>query len=107
MVQAALLISVYEYVEGWVDEALTTVTACARMGYTARIHLPELGRDGSERQLEQTAEATNTWWGIIICERYIPSIGIVFITLETNILPSGPSLVKSTAQTNHFCPQHL
>lgn len=66
LIQAGILLALYEYSNGRPDDAFVSITSCARMGYAAFLHcgqstvLPEFEED----------EAANTWWGIIICERY-------------------------------------
>jgi hypothetical protein len=83
LIQAGLLLAVYEYAQGRPDEAFVSIASCARMAYAARIHLcnrPSPQPPGSPRAapttdthtntgLQLQAEAANTWWGIIICER--------------------------------------
>lgn len=66
LIQAGILLALYEYSNGRPDDAFVSINSCSRMGYAAFLHceqstvLPELEED----------EAANTWWGIIICERY-------------------------------------
>jgi hypothetical protein len=80
LVQASLLLAVYEYTHGRPDDAFVTIAGSARMAYAARIH----ARDRHQTQMTHTAghnadtdlllqaeEAANTWWGIVICERYV------------------------------------
>jgi hypothetical protein len=66
LVQAGILIAVYEYARGMVDSAYLSIGTCARMGYAARIHertrLPGKGT--------RSKEECNTWWAILIYERY-------------------------------------
>jgi len=80
LIQAGLLLAVYEYTHGRPDDAFVTIASSARMAYAARIH----ARDRHQTQMTDTAghnadtdlllqaeEAANTWWGIVICERYV------------------------------------
>ncbi|RYP54700.1 hypothetical protein DL769_010305 [Monosporascus sp. CRB-8-3] len=86
LIQAALLLAVYEYAHGRPDEAFVSIAGCARMAYAARIHLcnrPSPRSPGSRSAASffntdpdtdiqlQVKEAANTWWGIIVCERTI------------------------------------
>lgn len=57
IIQAGVIISLFELASDRVYEAFASIGNCARLGYTARLHLAEAG------------EEANTWWGIIICER--------------------------------------
>lgn len=80
LIQAGLLLAVYEYTHGRPDDAFVTIAGSARMAYAARIHT----RDRHQAQMTHTAghnadtdlllraeEAANTWWGIVIYERYV------------------------------------
>ncbi|KAH8883452.1 hypothetical protein GQ53DRAFT_699301 [Thozetella sp. PMI_491] len=68
LIQATLLLAIYEYATGRPEAAFTTIAACARMAYATRIHDSSRRDTNLERRLE-AEEATNTWWGIIIYER--------------------------------------
>jgi len=83
LIQAGLLLAVYEYTQGRPDDAVVTIAGSARMAYAARIH----AHDRDQPQMAHTAghiantdlllrseEAANTWWGIVICERYVSAI---------------------------------
>jgi hypothetical protein len=80
LIQAGLLLAVYEYTHGRPDDAFVTIAGSARMAYAARIH----DLDGHQKQMAHTArdnadtylllqaeEEANTWWGIVIFERYV------------------------------------
>jgi hypothetical protein len=80
LIQAGLLLAVYEYTHGRPGDAFVTIAGSARMAYAARIH----ARDRRQAQMVHTAghnadtdillqaeEAANTWWGIVIFERYV------------------------------------
>lgn len=83
LIQAGLLLALYEFAHGHPDDAFAAVASCARMAYAARMHPPSR----RSRRPTQTAgpgagtspgleekEAANTWWGIVICERYEPCV---------------------------------
>lgn len=67
LIQACVIIAVYEYARGMVDSAFLTIGTCARMGYTAGIH-ERTSRPGKGTF---SKEELNTWWAILIYERYI------------------------------------
>lgn len=78
LIQARLLLTLHEYVQGRPEEAFEAIAGCARMAYAARIH--RLTRSSTAGDLDagefedpdlhlQEKEAANTWWGIAICER--------------------------------------
>jgi hypothetical protein len=80
LLQAGLLLAIYEYVSGRPDQAFTSIAGCARMAYAARIHVcnqpspqpPWRPIDKASTSLAyklQVQEAANTWWGIVIAER--------------------------------------
>ncbi|KAK6835030.1 hypothetical protein PG987_009724 [Apiospora arundinis] len=72
LVQAGMLIALYEYTQGEADQAFITISLCARLAYAARLHR-SAGRcsDGWDRHgaRPEALEASNTWWGIVIWER--------------------------------------
>lgn len=78
LIQAGLLLAVYEYMHGRPDDAFVTIASSARMAYTTGIHAPDrhqtpmthtAGHNTDSNLLLQVEEAANTWWGIVICER--------------------------------------
>ena len=80
LIQACLLLAVYEYTHGRPSDAFVTIAGSARMAYAARIHAQ--GRHETQMTyttssnmhtalLGHAEEAANTWWGIVICERYV------------------------------------
>lgn len=80
LIQAGLLLAVYEYARGHPDDAFASLAECSRMAYAAHIwrgvspprslhaNVENLPR-GSASSYLQAEEAANTWWGLIICER--------------------------------------
>ena len=85
LIQAGLLLAVYEYTHGRPEDAFVTIAGSARMAYAARIHAryhhrtqmahPASHKADADLHL-QAEEAANTWWGIVICERYV-SLAVV------------------------------
>jgi len=82
LIQAGILLALYEYTHGRPDDAFMTITGSARMAYAARIHTRDRHQtrmthttshnaDSDIDLLLQAEEAANTWWGIVICERYV------------------------------------
>lgn len=80
LVQARLLLALYEYVIGQPDRAFASIADCARMAYAARFHLGILppprslgsvigGAPIDRSSVLRDQEVINTWWGIVICER--------------------------------------
>lgn len=80
LIQAGVLLAVYEYVNDRPDEAFASIAGCARMAYAARIHLcsrpslqppwtPTASANSDTDVSLQAQEAGNTWWGIVVCER--------------------------------------
>jgi hypothetical protein len=76
LVQAGVLIAVYEYANGRPDAAHISIGACARMAYT--VGMDEITRPGLDRKYDtksklEEVEKRNLWWGIVILERYVSS----------------------------------
>jgi hypothetical protein len=75
LIQAGVLLAVYEYAQGQPDAAFASLAECARMAYAAHIwrRKPRLPHEDSPRGSASSyllaEEAANTWWGLIICER--------------------------------------
>lgn len=74
-IQAGLLLAVYEYVHGQSDRGLATLSNSARMAYAARIHTLNVNLRHEERTSHslqpEEREALNTWWALIIWERFV------------------------------------
>lgn len=79
LIQAGLLLAVYEYIQGRPDDAFVTISGSARMAYAIRMHKQDLrqiqiahaySQHANMDSLQQAEEETNTWWGIVIFERY-------------------------------------
>ncbi|KAK8030428.1 hypothetical protein PG990_000162 [Apiospora arundinis] len=72
LVQAGILIALYEYTRGEADQAFITISLCARLAYAAGLHrsvgrCPDVwDRHGAR---PEALEESNTWWGIVIWER--------------------------------------
>ncbi|KAI4858494.1 hypothetical protein F4820DRAFT_442346 [Hypoxylon rubiginosum] len=110
LIQARLLLAVYDYMRGRPDDAFASIAGCARMAYAARLHLynhPSLQPPGfqeaatnvdtdvdTDLQLE-AKEAANTWWGIAICERtFFCEVTIPEQPLVT-VIPNGDALLPT------------
>lgn len=82
LVQAGVWLAIYEYAQGHPDDAFAFMACCARMAYRLGMqrhcHKPSTSnksvkigsRKGSGLALKNR-EAINTWWGMIIWERYV------------------------------------
>ncbi|KAI6781554.1 uncharacterized protein J7T54_005265 [Emericellopsis cladophorae] len=97
LLQAGLLLAVYEYISGRPDKAFASISGCARMAYAARIHVcnqqspqpPWRPIDAACTALAyrlQVQEAANTWWGIFISERLLERDDF----LDAEIVPHIP-----------------
>lgn len=65
LIQAGIIIAVYEYASGMPDTAFQSLSGCANMGYDANLH--QWIKAHGEGQLWK--EGVNTWWAILIYER--------------------------------------
>lgn len=70
LIQTGIILATYEYSNGKVENALASISLCARMGYACRIHLSNPNPKLEGNNFLQAEEEANTWWGIAICERY-------------------------------------
>ncbi|KAF2663573.1 hypothetical protein BT63DRAFT_461300 [Microthyrium microscopicum] len=73
LIQAALLLDVYEYTHGRPDDAFITITTVVRMVYAAGIPVGVYRRMETSQSVEpptntalllEAGEASNTWWAI-------------------------------------------
>lgn len=69
LIQAGILLALYEYANGRPDDAFLSIAACARMGYASCLHHESL----TAFPTSDDEEAASTWWGVVICERYASS----------------------------------
>ncbi|KAF2229471.1 hypothetical protein EV356DRAFT_455759 [Viridothelium virens] len=125
LIQAGLLLAVYEYVNGRPDEAFASIAGCARMAYAARIHLcnhsgpqtpsfPEASADKDAYLQLQSQEAANTWWGIVIYERtFFCDVAVTEQPLITLIpgeyarLPTEPVILEESDHRHSESIIHL
>jgi hypothetical protein len=79
LIQAGLLLAVYEYIQGRPDDSFVNISTSARMAYAIRMHTRHRGQmqmahaPGHKANMDlpqQVEEEANTWWGIVIFERY-------------------------------------
>lgn len=69
LVQVGILIAIYEYATGRINEALCSISLCARIGYATGLHLLSF-TEGSDHS-SQVAEKNSTWWAVVITERLV------------------------------------
>ncbi len=71
LVQAGVILSHYELAHGMIEAAYVTVGTTARMAFALGLHNKPCSVElqGSDAWLEDE-EALNTWWGLLICDRY-------------------------------------
>jgi hypothetical protein len=76
------LLAIYEYTHNQSDDSFVAITSSARIAYAARINTrggyqtkPAAisGLNGDIDDMLQIEEAANTWWVILIYERYFIS----------------------------------
>ncbi|KAB5545743.1 hypothetical protein GE09DRAFT_1132274 [Coniochaeta sp. 2T2.1] len=74
LVQAGLLLALYEYAYGDPDKAFASLAGSGRLAYAAGIE-PQALLGGPDDNIagaqQQEAENANTWWALNICERMI------------------------------------
>lgn len=70
LIQATMIMATYEYASGKINDAFASIGLCARMGYAARIDTAHPVQEMEDEEYLKAKERTNTWWSILICERY-------------------------------------
>jgi hypothetical protein len=70
LIQATMIMATYEYADGKIHDAFASIGLCARMGYAARIDSAHPVQEMGEEEYLEAEEKANTWWVILICERY-------------------------------------
>ncbi|KAJ5347776.1 uncharacterized protein N7506_001029 [Penicillium brevicompactum] len=102
LVQAGVLLSVYEYAHGYPEQAFVTIGSSARMAYAAQLRSTPASARNAPSQIDWTIEEEeiNTWWGIRICERtFLCELAIVnqplgsIMPTQYDCLPLEPSIL--------------
>ncbi|KAL4902750.1 hypothetical protein BDW74DRAFT_157505, partial [Aspergillus multicolor] len=90
LVQAGVLLAVFEYAHGHPQQAFMTIGTCARMAYAARLRsIPSLTSTASTTDWVAEEEEVNVWWGICVCERtFLCELPIVHQPLGS-MVPTG------------------
>lgn len=72
LIQAGLLISIFEYMRCFVDTALMTISVCARMAIAGGLHKPKTAPPpmSDTKDCLRAEEENNVWWIIVLLERY-------------------------------------
>ncbi|KAH6617167.1 hypothetical protein F5144DRAFT_585644 [Chaetomium tenue] len=124
LIQAGLLLAVYEYARRRPDDANASLAECVRMAYAAHIwrsasvsplQPPHASLNHSPTKLAtsclQAEEAANTWWGLIIFERTIfcdvtvPEQPLLAVIPSANArLPSEPAALTQAGAPGP-CPR--
>ena len=83
LVQAGLLIALYEHSQALHNATFQTIGICARMGYTLGFH-QSLSPNGPPRGQYNNANETQrlVWWAIIILERYSFTVSLLDVPLH-------------------------
>ncbi|KAK9325348.1 hypothetical protein V1517DRAFT_191187 [Lipomyces orientalis] len=72
LIQAGILISIYEYAHGKLDTAYNSIANCAKMAHAIGLHKLKSSLDPQENEASLGGdEEKNIWWGIVIYERAI------------------------------------
>ena len=91
MIQAALLIAVYEWAQGLAEAAYISVGVCARLAFAAGLHEPSVPSKGPLPLYE--VERRNVWWAALVWERCVKAKGrrcLIFDGPQTHRLRDGP-----------------
>ncbi|KAJ5496665.1 hypothetical protein N7463_008652 [Penicillium fimorum] len=120
LIQAGVLLAVYEYARGRPEQAFVTIGSYTRMSYAARLRsTPSVTITGPLRTDWTTEEEEiSTWWGIRICERtFLCELAIVnqplgsMMPARDDRLPLEPAILDqrnpATALTSGVAIQAL
>ncbi|PYI19090.1 hypothetical protein BO99DRAFT_385527 [Aspergillus violaceofuscus CBS 115571] len=91
LIQAGVLLAVYEYALGFPERAFVTIGTYARMAYAAGIRSTPCVSDTSTTRTDwlEEQEENNTWWGIRICERtFLCELAVLNQPLAS-VMPAG------------------
>ncbi|KAL4876767.1 hypothetical protein BJY04DRAFT_222775 [Aspergillus karnatakaensis] len=99
LIQAGVLLAVFEYACGEPEQALMTIGVYARMAYAAGLKRPTSLPDNiaTDTPSHIEAEQHDTWWAISICER-------LFLCEATN---TAQPLLSPISDSDHFKPDHI
>lgn len=94
LVQAGITLAVFEYARFMPDQAFITISCAARMAHAAHLKPPSSFPTHSTAytDLQFDEEVANTWWGVLICERYDD---VPYYNLEAFSFSDPSSLCKS------------
>lgn len=101
VIQAGMLIALFEHTQCISDRALVTLGFCARMAYALELDevvAQQNNRDNESMTLEQE-EAVQTWWGLILLDRFVP--------FPTQLPWLGKKVIKvidTSTCLQHKCP---
>lgn len=70
LIQAAIIMATDEYANDRIHDAFTSIGLVARMGYAAHINNARPVSDMGDEEYLEAEEKANTWWSILVCERY-------------------------------------
>ena len=76
LIQATMIMATYEYANGKIHDAFASIGLCARMGYAAHIDSAHPSREMEHEEYSENEEKANTWWNVLICERYNYSLSL-------------------------------
>jgi len=82
VVQAGVLISLYELGQGIYPDAYLSIAACARYAYVLGIGISEHDGTQTRKSLTQVEmdESRRAWWAIVILDRYFIPPGLFMLT---------------------------
>jgi hypothetical protein len=73
LVQAGILIAVYEYSQGAADMAYVTIGTCARLSSLLGLHKAVSCPSNTTEEIQNMVEEENcTWWAIVVVDRSYP-----------------------------------
>ncbi|KAL4923295.1 uncharacterized protein BDV17DRAFT_277412 [Aspergillus undulatus] len=103
LIQAGVLLALYEYAQGEPERAFITIGGSARMAYAAGLRsLSSLPTPTSPEIDDADAKHSNTLWGIAICERlFLSELAI----MDQPLLSAIPNDVHDFSDSSFGCCQ--
>jgi hypothetical protein len=76
LAQAGVILATYEHAHGMIEAAYITIGTAARMACALGLHNKPCSMEmqGTDAWLDDE-EALATWWGLMICDRYVNELG--------------------------------
>lgn len=83
IVQAGVLLALYEIGHGIYPAAFLTIGACARYAHALGINVSKTVKSRRVLTLVEAEERRRVWWAIVILDRFVPTHIVHFLMADT------------------------